>query len=137
MFTGTVIFLRVLQPHTTWSSHSWRSKLLAHHIQLLMDQNPESSVLKTDVSNVFNSISRECLMEEISKHFPRIVAHVHQMYSKRSSLIHTKNQSDVTIQSDKGIHQGDPLGPALCYSNPSKSPFATAATSYCNHLCLS
>ena len=75
-------------------------ELLTQLIQLLMDQNPEWSVLKTDVSNAFNPISRKCLMEEISNCFPGIVAHVHQMYSKPSSLIYTKNQ-------------GDPLGPAL------------------------
>ena len=45
--------------------------------------------------------------------FPGIVAHIHQMYSKPSSLIYTKNQSVVTIQSEEGIHQGDPLGSAL------------------------
>ena len=45
------------------------AELLTHHIQLHMDQNPEWSVLKTDVSNAFNSISRKCLMEEISKCF--------------------------------------------------------------------
>ena len=91
------------------------AELLTHHIQLLMDQNPEWSVLKTDVSNAFcsNSISRKCLIEEISKCFPGIVAHVHQMYSKPSSLIYTKNPSVVPIQSEERIHQGNPLGPAL------------------------
>ena len=83
------------------------AELLTHHIQLHMDQNPEWSVLKTDVSNAFNSISKKCLMEEISKRFPGIEAHVHQMYSKPSSLIYTKHQSVVTIQSEEGIHQGD------------------------------
>ena len=52
-------------------------------------------------------------MEEISRCFPGIVAYVHQMYTKPSSLIYTKNQSVVTIQSEERIHQGDSLGPAL------------------------
>ena len=66
------------------------AELLTHHIQLLMDQNPEWPVLKTNVSNALNSISRKCFMEEISKCFLGIAAHVHQMYSKPSSLIYTK-----------------------------------------------
>ena len=112
-----------LQERTTFLEHfspiqhevatAGGTELLNHHIQLLMEENPTWSVLKTDVRNAFNSVSRGCLLKEVSNHFPTLTAHVSQMYSNPSPLVYIKNKSVVIIQSEEGVHQGDPLAPAL------------------------
>ena len=88
-------------------------ELLHHHIQLLLADNPHMIVLKTDVKNAFNLIHRSHLLEQVSSCHPDIYLHVCQMYSHSSSLVYQQGNSIVIIPSEEGIHQGDPLGPAL------------------------
>ena len=51
--------------------------------------------------------------KESFEYFPTLTGHVTQMYSNPSPLVYVKNQSVVIIQSEEGVHQGDPMGPAL------------------------
>ena len=90
------------------------SELVVNHIRLFLESNKHWSLLKTDVKNAFNSIRRSCLMQMVYKYFPEIYNHVSQMYSDSNPLIYYTNGKTVSMFSlEEGIHQGDPLGPAL------------------------
>ena len=89
------------------------AELLTHHIQILLEQNPDWSILKTDVRNAFNSVSRERLLQQIAKDFPDIYPHVKQLYMESSKLIYVTDKGVELLTSSEGVHQGDPLGPAL------------------------
>ena len=67
-------------------------------------------VLKTDVKNAFNSVSRAHLLNELAASFSDIY---NQMYSGYNHLIFNNGTESVVLQSAEGVHQGDPLGPAL------------------------
>ena len=87
--------------------------MLTHHIQILLEKNPDWSILKTDVRNAFNSVSRECLLQQIAHQFADIYPHVKQLYGEPSSLIYVTSKGVHVLSSSEGVHQGDPLGPAL------------------------
>ena len=89
------------------------SELLIHHIQLLLDQNADWVVLKTDVKNAFNSISRRAVADRLASHFPSIFPHFQQMYGLRGSLVFASDSGPIVLSSEEGVHQGDPLGPVL------------------------
>ena len=94
-------------------STSGGTELIIHHIQLLLEKNPEWILLKTDVKNAFNSIGRSHLLNQVAEHHPDIYPHVAQMYSSSSPLVFHQDNSSSVILSEEGIHQGDPLGPVL------------------------
>ena len=76
----------------------------------MLEENPEFGVLKTDVSNAFNSVSRQHLLQEVASHFSELFSHVKQM---SSPLLYFTGHNTCIIESQEGVHQGDPLGPAL------------------------
>ena len=61
--------------------------MLVHHIQMLLESDPELGVLKTDISNAFNCVSRQQLLNEVVAHFPEVHTHVQQMYGITSPLL--------------------------------------------------
>ena len=90
-----------------------QTELIVHHISLLLESNPDWVILKTDLKNAFNSVSRSHLLPEVAKAFPGIYQHVHQMYAGFSPLVFNDGKIAHILRSEKGIHQGDPLGPML------------------------
>ena len=88
-------------------------ELIGHHISLLLERNLEWVVLKADVKNAFNSLSREHMLHQTNSVFPSVAKHVFQMYHDVSALIAMQEGCSVLLQSEVGVHQGDPLGPAL------------------------
>ena len=89
------------------------TELLTHHVQLLLESNPEWIVLKTDVKTAFNSLDRRQLLQEVSSSFPDIFHHIQQMYLNVYSLVFLQKTKPVVLNSEQDIYQGDPLGPAL------------------------
>ena len=89
------------------------SEMLVHHVQRLLEENPEFGVLKTDISNAFNCVSRKHLLQEVAAHFSELYGHVKQMYGQSSPLLYFNGHSTCMIESQEGVQQGDPLGPAL------------------------
>ena len=63
--------------------------------------------LLLDFSNVFNSISREHMFEEVRDRIPSMAAWP-ECYYGAQPLLHL---GDRTIRSRSGVQQGDPLGP--------------------------
>ena len=86
---------------------------IVHHVQALIEQHPEWVILKSDVKNAFNSISRQHMLQQICNSFPDLYPHAFSMYGHVSSLVYTMGERTVILQSQEGVHQGDPLGPSL------------------------
>jgi hypothetical protein len=80
-----------------------------HSLRSYINAHPNDILLKVDVKNAFNSISRDALLTQVRKEIPNIYNFTWQCYSTSSELIY---KSD-TLNSASGCQQGDPLGPAL------------------------
>ena len=79
--------------YSTWYCNARRGRVIGpglHHIQLLLEYHPELAVLKIDVKNAFNSVSRINLMQQVAKNFPDIRCHV------RGSNVWTAEPSDLS-----------------------------------------
>ena len=68
---------------------------------------------KTDIKDGFNSVSKHHLIQTLSASFPELSSHVFQKYGSSSFLIFMQGTSSVFISSEEGVHQRDPLSPAL------------------------
>eukprot|EP00731_Ephydatia_muelleri_P021341 Em0013g1068a len=66
-------------------------------------------VCKVDMSNAFNRVSRQVVLDECSSFFPELLPWVSWCYGSHSLLWHSMG----TISSQSGVQQGDPLGPML------------------------
>ena len=66
-------------------------------------------VLKIDMKNAFNLVSRQALLSECAKHFPELFPWVSWCYGQHHLLWHSLGC--LTLES--GVQQGDPLGPLL------------------------
>ena len=66
-----------------------------------------------DAKNIFDSIDRPHLLQEVLSTFPDIYSNVKQMYSQAGRLVFTTANSQNIILSEVGVHQDDPLGPTL------------------------
>jgi len=65
--------------------------------------------LKVDFRNAFNELYRDKMLEEVAAHLPHYFHFISSSYSKPSHLFF----QDRLILSQRGVQQGDPLGPAL------------------------
>jgi len=66
-------------------------------------------ILKIDLINAFNRISRARFLELVSVHFPALATWASWCYSAESVL----SFGEFVVQSMEGVQQGDPLGPLL------------------------
>lgn len=65
--------------------------------------------LKIDVRNAFNEVRRDKLLHEVKNNIPEIFKFVEQCYKYPTNVYYGEN----LILSQRGVQQGDPLGPAL------------------------
>ena len=65
------------------------------------------TVCKVDMSNAFNLVSRQALLEECAVHFTELLPWVGWCYGSHPTLWHPLGQ----LSSETGVQQGDPLGP--------------------------
>ncbi|KAL5477544.1 hypothetical protein EMCRGX_G024355 [Ephydatia muelleri] len=66
-------------------------------------------VLKVDLKNAFNMVSRQAVLNECGKHFPELLPWASWRYSQHPFLWHPLG----CLTSEQGVQQGDPLGPLL------------------------
>lgn len=52
-------------------------------------------------------------MEEFALSFPSLYGHAFSMYGNTSHLVYSLGSESVILESQEGVHQGDPLGLAL------------------------
>ena len=64
---------------------------------------------KIDLTNAFNMVSRQALLEECATHFPELFPWVSWCYGQHPTLWHPMG----VLSSELGVQRGDPLGPLL------------------------
>ena len=85
---------------------------IAHGHRDYIDENwhvEGFTVLKIDLVNAFNLVSRQALLSECSTHFPELLPWVSWCYCRHPVLWHTLGN----LSSQSGVQQGDPMGPLL------------------------
>lgn len=65
--------------------------------------------LKIDIKNAFNELRRDVMLQEVKKNFPEMFKFVEQCYRFPTNVYY----GEKLILSQRGVQQGDPLGPAL------------------------
>ena len=101
-----------LPPQSSQASCASGAEKIAHGLRGCMDENWQVegfTVLKIDIVNAFNLVSRQALLSECSTHFPELLPWVSWCYSRHPVLWHTLGN----LTSQSGVQQGDPLGPLL------------------------
>ena len=83
--------------------HGVRSSIQEHW------KDDNFTVCKVDMSNAFNLVSRQALLEECAVHFPELLPWVGWCYGSHPTLWHPLGQ----LSSETGVQQGDPLGQLL------------------------
>ena len=73
-------------------------------------QSGDFVILKVDMSNAFNFVSRQAVLEECATFFPELMSWVTWCYGSHTSLFHPQGR----IWSQSGAHQVTPL--VLCSS---------------------
>jgi hypothetical protein len=80
-------------------------------IRALLNADPELLVLQADLANAFNEVDRTAIFEELRTHFPSLIPFIRLFYSGSSRLMYRREDSSwVTLLSQIGTRQGDPLG---------------------------
>eukprot|EP00731_Ephydatia_muelleri_P015211 Em0008g931a len=100
------------QPHKFGVSCSMGAEKIAHGLRACVDRQWKDegfSVLKLDMRNAFNVVSRQAFLSECSLHFPELYPWVLWCYGQHPILWHPMG----TLTSECGVQQGDPLGPLL------------------------
>lgn len=75
--------------------------------------NEDFCIGQVDYRNAFNEIARAQFIEETDISFPQISTWVRWCYDAEPELVVHTDDGHVTLESDEGCHQGDPLGPLL------------------------
>ena len=71
----------------------------------------EQVILKVDLKNAFNKVSRYHVLRLVRTHFPGLARWVHWCYG--SGADPHLWFGEWTLSSKEGVQQGDPLGPLL------------------------
>ena len=71
--------------------------------------NSNKVMVLIDIKNAFNCVDRSAVLQAVRESFSEIVPWADLCYRSPSSLV----IGDSTIDSSRGVQQGDPLGPAL------------------------
>ena len=70
----------------------------------------DCAIAEIDFTNAFNTVERSAIAEAVDRYFPHLKTWFELCYG-RSSLLLVKDQRP--IRSERGVQQGDPLGPFL------------------------
>ncbi|CAI7799069.1 unnamed protein product [Closterium sp. NIES-54] len=90
------------------------AKTVIHAARAFLDSHPNSLVLQADIKNAFNSISRQAIATAL--HAPELspmLPLVKLTYGNPSQLFLDSNYNSEPLHSERGVRQGDPLGPLL------------------------
>ena len=100
------------KPHQFGVACSNGAEKIAHGLRACVNKywlDDDFVVLKVDMKNAFNLVSREAILSECSKHFPELLPWATWCYSQHPILWHPMG----SLHSEQGVQQGDPLGPLL------------------------
>ncbi|CAI7898726.1 unnamed protein product [Closterium sp. NIES-54] len=101
-----------------------------------MSTHSDATILQADLSNAFNSISREAIVAGLRGNtLEGILPLFHSSYGASSELFLDAGFNSPPISSITGVHQGDPLGPLLFAAGIHPS-LAAIAAAFLTVLCL-
>ncbi|CAI7862682.1 unnamed protein product [Closterium sp. NIES-53] len=90
------------------------TEAIIHAARSFTDSRPQCLVLQTDIANAFNSISRQAIIEAIQDNkLSPLLPLVKLAYGNPSQLLLDANFDSPPLSSERGVRQGDPLGPLL------------------------
>ena len=100
----------IFRPNQLGYASKGGSEAAAHAARHYLTSNRQNRVfLKLDMSNAFNCINRDAILIKVKEKIPSLYNLLWQAYSAPSHLFYR----DHIIESETGIQQGDPGGPAL------------------------
>eukprot|EP00731_Ephydatia_muelleri_P013949 Em0007g1259a len=85
---------------------------IIHGLRSCVDEHwheVDFEVLKIDLHNAFNRVSRQAVLNACALHIPELLPWSQWCYGQHPALWHSLG----TISSEIGVQQGDPLGPLL------------------------
>eukprot|EP00731_Ephydatia_muelleri_P027500 Em0019g373a len=85
---------------------------IIHGLRSCVDEHwheVDFAVLKIDLHNAFNRVSRQAVLNACALHIPELLPWSQWCYGQHPALWHSLG----TISSEIGVQQGDPLGPLL------------------------
>ena len=86
------------------------SENVIHGTRMLVNDNPHRVVVSLDLSNAFNTVSRQAFMDQVEHFFPDLAAWIWECYGQKQFLLVKGVEA---LLSATGVQQGDPLGPFL------------------------
>ncbi|KAL5482271.1 hypothetical protein EMCRGX_G022577 [Ephydatia muelleri] len=87
-------------------------EIIVHHLRSCIKDHCSDKdivVLKVDMTNAFNLVSRQAVLDNCAQHFSEFLAWTSWCYSQHPLLWHQLG----ILTSQVGVQQGDPLGPFL------------------------
>ena len=97
-------------PHQFGVACPFGTEKIAHGLRRCVEEHwydTEFVVLKVDLKNAFNLVSRQALLIEVKNHFPELLPWACWCYGQHPLLWRTMGH----LQSESGVQQGDLLGP--------------------------
>ena len=86
---------------------------MSHGARMLLAQHPDWVCLSADARNAYNSISRAAIVDALHELLPELVPWCEVCYGQHSRLVLRMAGGAEIVLSQRGVRQGDPLGPLL------------------------
>ena len=88
---------------------------MAHALASALAEHPEAVVISGDMGNAFNSIHRAAKLAAVQQSATALLPMVQWAYGDETPLlIAGALEGTPPVMSQRGVRQGDPLGPSLC-----------------------
>ncbi|KAL5506409.1 hypothetical protein EMCRGX_G008040 [Ephydatia muelleri] len=120
-------------PHQLSVACSYEVEKIVHGLRICIEDHVNEYdfvVMKIDLRNAFNLVSRQALLDECRAHFSELFQWAAGCYGDHPLLLSAMG----TLRSESGVQQGDPLGPLLFCLVLDKVVTAIAADSICSQL---
>ncbi len=86
----------------------------AQSVRLALEKNPSWGVLKLDVTNAFNSVDRQAVLDVVAEKLPEIFEYAWSRYALPSTVEYRPREGHpIVIPCTQGVVQGDPLSGLL------------------------